>query len=145
MRCSSLCFKPRLTYASSTTFLFRESPRPILCPISHILARAIRDDAILVDGYTSAEPFFETDLWGKGMKAMKVHWKSEWLKRPLFRRSVRTSNGWVKSKTEPMTYSTYASYIDRLGRDTSFEDKLTSYCFRRGTANEIDGMYLELC
>jgi hypothetical protein len=26
------------------------------------LTRAIRDDAILVDGYTSAEPFFTTDL-----------------------------------------------------------------------------------
>jgi len=37
------------------------------------LTRAIRDDAILVDGYTSAEPFFATDLRGLGMKAMKVH------------------------------------------------------------------------
>jgi hypothetical protein len=122
--------------------LFRENPFPILCPISHILTRAIRDDAILVDGYTSAEPFFATNL--RGMRAMKVHWKPEWLKRPVFQRSVQTVNGWVKSKTEPMTYSTYASYIDRLGRDTGFEEKLTSYCFRRGTANAIDGMYLTL-
>ncbi|KAJ8068111.1 hypothetical protein OCU04_003683 [Sclerotinia nivalis] len=56
-----------------TTFLFRENPLPILCPISHILTRAIRDNAILVDGYTSAEPFFATDLRGQGMKAMKVY------------------------------------------------------------------------
>ncbi|KAJ8058423.1 hypothetical protein OCU04_012612 [Sclerotinia nivalis] len=125
-----------------TTFLFRENSLPILCPISHILTRAIRDDAILVDGYTSAEPFFTTDLGGQGMKAIKVHWKLEWLKRPIFRRSVRSANGWVKSKTEPMSYSTYAFYIDRLGKDTGFEDKLTSYCFRRGTANAVDGMHL---
>ncbi|KAM3080998.1 hypothetical protein ACMFMG_004957 [Clarireedia jacksonii] len=39
-----------------------------------------------------------------------------------------------------MTYSTYTFYIDRLGRDTSFEDKLTSYCFRRSTANAIDSV-----
>jgi hypothetical protein len=32
-------------------------PLPIFCPISHILTREIRDDAILADGYTSAEPF----------------------------------------------------------------------------------------
>ncbi|KAH8585353.1 hypothetical protein B0O99DRAFT_696587 [Bisporella sp. PMI_857] len=46
----------------NTTFLFRENPLPILCPISHILTRAIRNDAIFVDGYTSAEPFFATNL-----------------------------------------------------------------------------------
>jgi hypothetical protein len=93
------------------------------------LTRAIRDDAILVNSYTSAKPFFATDLQGEGMKAMKVHWKPEWLKRPVFRRSVRTMNGWVKSETEPMTYSTYAFYINRLRKDACLEDKLTSYCF----------------
>jgi hypothetical protein len=105
------------------------------------LTRAIRDDAILVDGYTSAEPFFATDLGSQNVKAMKVHWKPEWLKRPVFRKSVWTTNGWVKSKTEPMTYSKNAFYLNRVGRDAGFEDKLTSYCFRRGCANAIDGMY----
>jgi hypothetical protein len=38
-----------------------------------------------------------------------------------------------------MLYSAYAFYINRLGRDAGFEDELTSYCFRRGTANVIDG------
>jgi hypothetical protein len=37
------------------------------------LTRAIRDDAILVDGYTSPEPFFATDLGSQDVKAMKVH------------------------------------------------------------------------
>lgn len=104
-----------------------------------MLARAIRDDAILVDGYISAEPFFATNLRAQGMTAMKVHWKPEWLKRPVFRRSVRPLGAWVKSKTEPMPYSSYAFYINRLGKDAGFEDELTSYCFRRGTANAIDG------
>jgi hypothetical protein len=71
---------------------------------------------------------------------MKVHWKPEWLKRPVFRRSVWTTNGWVKLKTKPMPYSMYAFYLNRLGRDTGFEDRLTSYCFRRGCANAINGM-----
>jgi hypothetical protein len=108
------------------------------------LARAIRDDAILVDGYTSAEPFFATDLRSLGMKAMKVHWKPEWLKRPVFRRSVRAvdGSGWVKSKFEPMTYPTFAFYINRVRYDACLEDKLTSYCFRQGTANAVNGMHL---
>ncbi len=88
----------------------------------------MRDHAIFVDGYASAEPFFSTNLRGQRMRAMKLHWKPEWLKRPVFRKS--------------MTYSTYCSYIDRRGKDTGFEDKLTSYCFRQGTANAIDGMFL---
>jgi hypothetical protein len=64
------------------------------------------------------------------MKEMKVHWKPEWLKQPVFRRSVHISGSWVKSMGEPMTYSTYAFYLGRLGRKTGLEDKLTSYCFR---------------
>jgi hypothetical protein len=75
------------------------------------------------------------------MRAMKVHWKPEWLKRPVFRKPVRPAGCWVKSKTEPMLYSAYAFYINRLGRNTGFEDELTSYCFRRGTANAIDGRH----
>jgi hypothetical protein len=46
----------------STISLFRENTLPILCPITHVLSRAIRDDAVLVDGYTSADPFFATNL-----------------------------------------------------------------------------------
>ncbi|KAL5625695.1 hypothetical protein FOBRF1_000038 [Fusarium oxysporum] len=121
-----------------TVFLFREHPLPILCPISHILARALRDDAIQVDGYSSAEPFFSTQL---GKDAVKVHWKLSKLKSPVFRRSVRTGHGgWEKSPTEPMKYSTYAFYLDRIGRDLGSEEKWTSYCMRRGNANAIIGI-----
>lgn len=109
-----------LTLTYSTTFLFRENALPILCPISHILTRAIRDDVILVNGYTSAQPFFATNPRAQGMKAMKVHWKPEWLKRPVFRRSVRLMGAWVKSKTEPVLYPAYAFYINRLGKTTGF-------------------------
>jgi hypothetical protein len=37
------------------------------------LAHAIRDNIILVDGYTSIEPFFTTDLGAKDIKAIKVY------------------------------------------------------------------------
>lgn len=119
----------------------REHPLPILCPISHILARALRDDAILVDGYATAEPFFDTHLQDQ---AVKVHWKPSMLKTPVFRKSVQTAMGYEKSMTEPMPYSTYAFYLERLGKDTGLEEKLTSYCFRRGLANAINGEYLKI-
>ncbi|KAM7192172.1 Protein of unknown function (DUF3435) domain containing protein [Rhypophila sp. PSN 637] len=110
-----------------TMFLFREYPLAILCPISHILARAIRDNAIDIAGYTSAELFFSTNL---SKNAVKVAWKPSWLKRPVFRKSE-------KLQTEPMKYATYAFYLDRIGRDLGYEDKWTSYCMRRGTINAI--------
>ena len=119
--------------------MFREHPRPILCPVAHILARAIRDKAILVEGYTTAEPFFTTNLQQDRVKAVKVHWKANMLKVPVFRRSRHTANGWEKTDNEPMLYGSYAHYLDRLAQDTGLEDKLTSYCFRRGTANAVDG------
>jgi hypothetical protein len=122
--------------------LFRENDLPILCPITHILARAIRDDAVLVDGYSSAEPFFATNLGRTGGRAMRVNWKPEWLKRPLFRQSVLEAGVWVKSKTEPMPYSTFNFFLKRNGRDVGLEEDLTSYCFRRAALNAVDGMHL---
>ncbi|UKZ78714.1 hypothetical protein TrVFT333_006460 [Trichoderma virens FT-333] len=72
--------------------------------------------------------------------ATKVHWKSSKLKIPVFRRSVRAVDGWKKSETEPMKYSTYAFYLDRIGADLGSEEKWTSYCMRRGNANAILGI-----
>jgi hypothetical protein len=54
--------------------------------------------------------------------------------------SVRTATGWVKSETEPMKYSAYAFYLDRIGCDLGSEEKWTSYCFRRGHANALLGV-----
>ena len=46
--------------------------------------------------------------------------------------------------TEPMLYSTYAFYLERVGEDTGLEEKLTSYCFRQGLTNAINGRCLEI-
>ncbi|RKL13865.1 hypothetical protein BFJ70_g15819 [Fusarium oxysporum] len=118
-----------------TIFLVREHRLPMLCPISHVLARAIRDDAVLVDGYNSAEPFFSTKL---SCPAVKVHWKPHMLKIPVFRRTVRSSYGtWVLSDIEAVRYSTYAYWLNRVGITLGYEDPLTSYCFRRGLVDAL--------
>jgi hypothetical protein len=67
------------------------------------------------------------------------------LKVPVFRRSVLlTATGWQKSITEPMPYLTYAFYLKRLGENTGLKKKLTSYCFRQGLANAINGKCHEI-
>ncbi|KAM3533679.1 hypothetical protein MY4038_002994 [Beauveria bassiana] len=88
-----------------------------------------------VDGFTHATPFFSTEI---GRAATKVNWKTSMLKTPVFRRSVRSAaGGWEKSSTDPMKYSAYAFYLDRIGSDMGSEDKWTSYCMRRGNANAL--------
>lgn len=73
--------------------------------------------------------------------ATKVHWKESKLKLPVFRKSVRdVAEGWKKSETEPMRYSTYAFYLDRIGADLGSAEKWTTYCMRRGNANAILGV-----
>lgn len=121
-----------------TVFLFRENNLPILCPVSHIMARAIRDDAILVEGWNKPETFFATDLRRMSRPAMRVNWKPEWLKRPVFRQSEKVKGVWVKSQTEPFPYSKYNFYTKRLGIAVGLVDILTSYCFRRVTLNAVD-------
>ncbi|KAM3547428.1 hypothetical protein MY1884_009570 [Beauveria asiatica] len=60
------------------------------------------------------------------------------LKTPVFRRSVRTTAGsWEKSTSDPMKYSAYAFYLNRIGSDLGSEDKWTLYCMRRGNANAL--------
>ncbi|APA07342.1 hypothetical protein sscle_02g021120 [Sclerotinia sclerotiorum 1980 UF-70] len=121
-----------------TTFLFHEEALPILCPVSHILAIAIRDNAIKVDGFTHAKPFFTSNLQDP-TKAVLVHWKPEKLKVPIFRQAVWTFDGLSTSEHKALRYSTFAYYLDRLGWAAGFAQKLTSYCFRRGTGNAVDG------
>ncbi|TVY17613.1 hypothetical protein LARI1_G005246 [Lachnellula arida] len=95
-----------------TIFLFRENTLLIFCPITYILARIIRDKSVLVDGYTSAEAFFNTNLKRLGKKAMR-------LKRPLFRQSVLEAS---------------------CGRDAGLENVLTSYYFRRAAINAANSL-----
>jgi hypothetical protein len=123
----------------STIYLFREEELPILCPIAHIVAIALRDDAIRVDNRPAgAEPFFTTNLKDP-MKATRVHWKPSKLKVPIFRQAVRTADGLETSEHKALRYSTYAYYLDRLGWEAGLEQKLTGYCARRCTGNAVDG------
>ncbi|EDN94544.1 predicted protein [Sclerotinia sclerotiorum 1980 UF-70] len=120
-----------------TTFLFHEETLPILCSVSYISAIAIRDNAIKVDGFTHVEPFFVSNLQDP-TKAVLIHWKPEKLKTPIFRQAVWTFDGLSTSAYKALRYSTFAYYLDRLGWTAGFAQKLTSYCFRRGTGNAVD-------
>jgi hypothetical protein len=48
--------------AYRTTFLFYKEKLLMLCPTNYILALAIKDNVIEVDGFTYAKPFFTSNL-----------------------------------------------------------------------------------
>lgn len=55
---------------------------------------------------------------------------------------MRTPDGFVTSKHKALRYSTFAYYLERLGWDAGMPQKVTSYCFRRGAGNAVDGKCL---
>lgn len=60
-----------------TWFLFIEEKLSLLCPISHVLAKALAEGVIDMAGYdTTAEPFFRTAI---DMRAVHIPWKKELL------------------------------------------------------------------
>jgi Protein of unknown function (DUF3435) len=54
-----------------------------------------------------------------------------------------TSEGIKISADRALTYDAFRQYLRRLGLNVGFESMLTPYCIRRGTANAVDGKFLE--
>ncbi|XMA20273.1 hypothetical protein WAI453_013064 [Rhynchosporium graminicola] len=57
---------------------------------------------------------------------------------PIFRQDKRPATGVIASPILAVTYSQYKDCLNRLRLTAGFLEKLTSYCFRRGTANVVD-------
>ncbi|KAH6696617.1 hypothetical protein BKA61DRAFT_622814 [Leptodontidium sp. MPI-SDFR-AT-0119] len=116
-----------------TIFFFTEVDDPIFCPITHLASLAIADEAFEAPSLTTAERVFEHKVWGP-IACTPLTWKPEMLKTLIFRRA----DGVVTSPTLALTYSQFRDCLNHLGLAAGFLEKLTSYCFRRRTANVVD-------
>jgi hypothetical protein len=123
-----------------TWFILIEEDNPLLCPVSHLLAKALAEGVIENPGYQSAEMFFNTRLTHD---AVKIRWKKDWLHKPVFRDTVPTLAGFDKSD-EPHTAGKFDNRTRALGKDSSIEEDLTQYCSRRGFANPVACKYIHL-
>ncbi len=110
---------------------------PIFCPITHLVSLALADDAFEAPSLTSPTRVFEHKVRGPVL-CTPLQWKQEKLKTPIFRRDERTADGCVTSLETALPYSQFRDCLNRLGLAAGFLEKLTSYCFRRGTANVVD-------
>jgi hypothetical protein len=122
-----------LTGVHSTIFFFTEVDDPIFCPITHLVSLALADGAFQASSLTTPERVFEHKVWGPVI-CTPLNWKAEKLKTPIFRRA---DEGITSSETA-LPYSQFSDCLNRLGLAAGFLEKLTSYCFRRGTANVVD-------
>ncbi|KAH6704125.1 hypothetical protein BKA61DRAFT_739939 [Leptodontidium sp. MPI-SDFR-AT-0119] len=120
-----------------TIFFFTEVDDPIFCPITHLVSLAIADEAFEAPSLTTAERVFEHKVWGP-VVATPLSWKQEMLKTLIFRQDEKAADGVGTSPTPALTYSQFRDCLNRLGLAAGFLEKLTSYCFRRGTANVVD-------
>ncbi|EEH18019.2 hypothetical protein PABG_00582 [Paracoccidioides brasiliensis Pb03] len=77
---------------------------------------------------------------GKQNKSQLLHlkWKPHMLNIPMFRRAVHAAEGIQISPDKALPYNTFNQYLQHLGRNAGFKQKLTPYCIRRGTANAVD-------
>jgi hypothetical protein len=121
----------------STIFFFTEVKDPIFCPITHLVSLALADGAFEAPSLTTPERVFEHKVWGP-VKCTPLRWEQEKLKTPIFRRDELATNGCITSLETALPYSQFGDCLDRLGLAAGFQEKLTSYCFRRGTANVVD-------
>ena len=75
----------------------------------------------------------------QGLNCQPIPWREEILNVPVFRASVRTSDGYVISPDKELLYDQYHEWATRLGEETGFVQRFTTYCLRRATGNAING------
>ncbi|KAH7016021.1 uncharacterized protein B0I36DRAFT_377759 [Microdochium trichocladiopsis] len=117
-----------------TTFIFIEEDLPLLCPVSHLLAKALAEGVVAHDGYSRAEPFFRTKL---SVPGVQIRWKQEFMHTPVFRQTIKCPEGYTKSD-QPLRKDQLDNNTRNLGRAAGLIDNLTNYDYRRGNLEAID-------
>ncbi|KAI1291664.1 hypothetical protein F5Y03DRAFT_388333 [Xylaria venustula] len=118
-----------------TWFPFVEEKLPLLCPISKLLAKAISEGVVGLSGYDAcAEPYFNTKI---SMPAVHIPWKREFWHKPVFRRTVESVEGPIKSD-EPLGAKSFDNNSENLGKAEGFPDRFQSYVYRRENLEILD-------
>lgn len=112
----------------------------MFCIITVIVSLAVSDQAFDVDGLTTASSVFRLRNRG-GRLCTPLRWKSEWLKRPVF----RGYDGAAVALEKPLPYHKLNDDMERQTLDAGFERAFGPKAFRRGAANVANGVFLSLC
>ncbi|KAJ6443703.1 hypothetical protein O9K51_04882 [Purpureocillium lavendulum] len=117
-------------------FAFREDDMLLYDPLIPIMALAFCDDAFLnnIEGpqdlYNLVVPY-DSDR-------IRLLWKKEWLKRPVFRDVEATEDGIQISANRALDYRKERQHLIRLGRAIGIEKQLEWYDLRRGSGKKLN-------
>jgi hypothetical protein len=103
----------------------------LTCPVAHLVALALHDEAFEVSSIRSARDFFIVKLEGD---RMTFHWKASVRDKPIMRTGCNMD-------AEEITDSMALKRLSSLGRKTmGYKESLTWYCLRRMVLNAVDGI-----
>ena len=102
----------------------------------------MHDRAFAASKFTSVREVFQARNRGP-VKCTPLHWKEEWLKRPVFRQhdeSIAEEES-DERKYQPLPYHKLHYDMERQSLDAGEENKIEPKAWRRGAANAADGMF----
>lgn len=108
-----------------TWYPFIEEKLRVLCPNSHLLAKALAEGVVDLPGYDRAEPFFNTKI---SMSAVRIPWKEEFWHKPVFRRTVESVEAPV-NPDDALTANAFDKKSSTLGRAAGLPDPFQSYVY----------------
>ncbi|KAI9717340.1 MAG: hypothetical protein M1828_007228 [Chrysothrix sp. TS-e1954] len=121
------------------TFLFYENMNLLLCPIAHMLALALHDDAFEASSLSQVKQIFNVNVPSQ-KKSVTLWWKDEKENIPVLRQAAPTNAGRRTSAKLPLTSAASSRALSRLGMKVGLEHRLQHYSVRRGTGNAVDGV-----
>jgi hypothetical protein len=109
------------------------------CPILHVLALAFADGAFRSEFIRTPDDLYNFSVDAeRGIRAVPIEWKPEVMELPLFRRAIRSANGYETS-SKAWTCADAMPHTKSLGRAVGFKHPLRLYAARRGAGEAIDG------
>ena len=108
------------------------------CLVTHLIALAIADKAILSDSLQSARDILEFHVPPDFTHyAIKLEWKESMLEIPIFRQYI---NGAI-SPTQCLTVDTFSRQTKEAGQAYGFKEAFTIHSIRRRTGAEVDSKF----
>ncbi|ODA78130.1 hypothetical protein RJ55_06734 [Drechmeria coniospora] len=117
-------------------FAFREDDMLLYDPLILMMALAFCDNAFVND--ISGPQSFYGLVVPPNQDRIRILWKEEWLKRPVFRDVEDTENGSQISLNKPLGYAKERRHLVRLGRSIGIEKQLEWYDLRRGSGKKLN-------
>ncbi|KAI9888578.1 MAG: hypothetical protein M1814_006625 [Vezdaea aestivalis] len=128
--------KGRPEGADGTKFFLHCDYQLVYCPITFILALAFADNAFKSELITP-DYLLRVKVPSR-LHTLPIHWKTEILDKPIFRRLRRDSSGIGIDDSLPLSYRYGNDAIHRLGELAGYRHSIKFYCFRRWTANTLN-------